>query len=98
MDQYEVRTWTGWRRHILLVIIDHLFLTKLRHEFADRSNAWRGTPIIDEPVEVDEFRQAVLEFLNQEEISNPKIKAYPTDPQHICTVSLPTKLVLPFFT
>jgi SRSO17 transposase len=33
MDHYEVRTWHGWRRHILLTLIAHLFTIKLRRRF-----------------------------------------------------------------
>jgi SRSO17 transposase len=29
LDEYEVRSWTGWYRHITLVMIAHIFLTTL---------------------------------------------------------------------
>jgi hypothetical protein len=31
LDQYEVRTWTGWYRHITLALWAHAFLTVQRH-------------------------------------------------------------------
>jgi hypothetical protein len=34
MDHYEVRTWHGWHRHMLLVFIAHLFICKLRRGFS----------------------------------------------------------------
>jgi len=33
MDHYELRSWDGWRRHMLLCLIAHLFVIKLRLEF-----------------------------------------------------------------
>jgi SRSO17 transposase len=33
MDHYEVRSWPSWRRHILLTLLSHLFVTKLRRKF-----------------------------------------------------------------
>jgi hypothetical protein len=68
----------------------------MHREFADKSNAWRGTPIIDEPVSVDEFRKAALQFQNYEEISNPKIKAHTTVPQQIFTICFLTKMISHF--
>jgi SRSO17 transposase len=39
LDQYEVRTWPGWRRHVLLVLVAHLFVVKLRMgQFNDKSD------------------------------------------------------------
>ena len=30
LDQYEVRSWTGWYRHITLALLAHAFLTVTR--------------------------------------------------------------------
>jgi SRSO17 transposase len=30
LDQYEVRTWTGWYRHITLALLAHAVLVVLR--------------------------------------------------------------------
>ena len=37
MTHYETRTWAGWRRHMLLVMVAHLFITVLRHLFQKNS-------------------------------------------------------------
>src|SRR4051794_40098340 len=31
LDQYEVRSWTGWHRHIPLAMLAHAYLTVIRH-------------------------------------------------------------------
>ncbi len=31
LDQYEVRSWTGWHRHITLAMLAHAYLAVLRH-------------------------------------------------------------------
>ena len=31
MTHYETRTWSGWHRHMLLVMVAHLFVCVLRH-------------------------------------------------------------------
>jgi SRSO17 transposase len=30
LDQYEVRSWTGWHRHITLAMLAHAYLAVLR--------------------------------------------------------------------
>ena len=30
LDQYEVRSWTGWYRHITLAMLAHAYLTVMR--------------------------------------------------------------------
>jgi hypothetical protein len=37
MDQYEMRSWTGWHRHMLSVFIAHLFLLEIRLRFKEKS-------------------------------------------------------------
>ena len=37
MDHYEIRSWTGWHRHMLFVFIAHLFLLKMRLRFKDKN-------------------------------------------------------------
>ena len=52
LDQYEVRSWTGWHRHITLAMLAHAYLTVLRRaaggekrrgRFAGRSAAAHRT-------------------------------------------------------
>jgi SRSO17 transposase len=31
LDQYEVRSWTGWHRHITLAMLAHAYLAAIRH-------------------------------------------------------------------
>jgi SRSO17 transposase len=35
LDQYEVRSWTGWYRHITLAMLAHAYLTVLRAQATD---------------------------------------------------------------
>lgn len=39
LDQYEVRTWPSWHRHITLVMLAHGFLAWLRQEAGKKSGA-----------------------------------------------------------
>ena len=32
LDQYEVRRWDGWYRHITLAMLAHTYLTVIRHQ------------------------------------------------------------------
>jgi SRSO17 transposase len=50
MDHYEVRTWHGWRRHMLLTLIAHLFVIKLRLSFGVMASAPGPAPVVDKPV------------------------------------------------
>jgi hypothetical protein len=45
MDHYEVRTLTGWRRHILLTFLAHLFVCKLRRRFSTKPNPQGQDPL-----------------------------------------------------
>jgi len=45
LDEYEVRSWTGWHRHITLSMLAHAYLTVVRrHAIGGRSprRAGRG--------------------------------------------------------
>jgi SRSO17 transposase len=43
LDQYEVRSWTGWHRHITLSLLAHAYLTVVRqHAIGGRSPCRRG--------------------------------------------------------
>src|SRR5689334_25441599 len=41
LDQYEVRSWQGWHRHVTLVMLVQAYLTALR---AQEAQAPRPTP------------------------------------------------------
>ena len=32
LDQYEVRRWDGWYRHITLAMLAHAYLAVIRHQ------------------------------------------------------------------
>jgi SRSO17 transposase len=39
LDQYEVRTWTGWHRHITLALLAHAVLVVLRAQAQEAQQA-----------------------------------------------------------
>jgi len=43
LDQYEVRLWTSWYRHITLCLLAHAYLTVMRShgELCEQTNPWR---------------------------------------------------------
>jgi SRSO17 transposase len=47
LDQYEVRKWTGWYRHITLALLAHAFLTVTRAQAVgndgQKGGAWTST-------------------------------------------------------
>jgi SRSO17 transposase len=60
MDQYEVRTWQGWRRHILLTFIAHAFITKLRLRFGAAPSIPGSAPIVEKPVDARDYAEAAV--------------------------------------
>jgi SRSO17 transposase len=32
LDEYEVRSWTGWHRHVTVALLAHAYLTVVRAE------------------------------------------------------------------
>jgi SRSO17 transposase len=95
MDHYEVRTWIGWRRHILFTLIAHLFLNKLRIMFSAETTTPGPAPYVTAPVPVSEYREAIDKAENDEPIDHDKIKLFPEDPQQILTIGLVRNLVIP---
>ena len=88
MDHYESRSWTGWRRHMLLCLIAHLFVNKLRSEFSCKPQSPGSAPYIDGPVSLDDYLQAAEDLSNNMEISHPRISSMPTRPQQVMTIGL----------
>ncbi len=37
MGDYETRSYIGWRRHMLLVMVAHRFVLEVRHEFEKKT-------------------------------------------------------------
>ena len=88
MDHYETRSWVGWRRHMLLCLIAHLFVVKLRMEYSCKPQSSGPAPYIDEPVSLDDYLEAAVDMMNTEEIDHPNISAAPTRPQQVMTIGL----------
>ena len=42
MDEYEMRSWNGWHRHMLFVFIAHLFTLEIRIRFSKKVNHAAG--------------------------------------------------------
>jgi SRSO17 transposase len=41
LDQYEVRSWTGWYRHITLALLAHAFLVAI--QAIEKKGVWKRT-------------------------------------------------------
>ena len=93
MDHYAVRTWHGWKRHILLTLIAHLFVTKLKNKFIVTPDVPGPVPIVDKPVEADKYAEAAMLLENGQEIDHPDIHAFPKTPQQALTIGPILKLV-----
>jgi hypothetical protein len=98
MDHYEVRSWPGWHRHILLTLIAHLFVIKLRQQFSIRPDSPGSTPFVEQPVLTKDYLDAAAKLEKNENIDHPDIKAFPVNPQQIMTIGLVLKLISPFIT
>jgi SRSO17 transposase len=77
MDHYEVRSWIGWRRHILFTLIAHLFILKLRRLFSIKSDTPGPAPVIIAPVTLHEYCDALSKANNNLPIDHPNIKICP---------------------
>jgi SRSO17 transposase len=93
MDHYESRSWDGWRRHILLTLIAHLFIIKLRIELSRIPNEPNSTPYVAGPVSLEEYLEAHMQMLANEEVNHPDISEMPTTKQQFMTIGLIQKLV-----
>ena len=93
MDHYESRSWVGWRRHMLLCLIAHLFINKLRSEYSSKPQSPGPAPYIEDPVSLDDYLEAAEDLINDKQITNPNILAMPTRPQQILTIGLVRALI-----
>jgi len=98
MDHYEVRTWQGWHRHILLTLISHLFVVKMRKQLSVSPCTPGAAPYVDSPVSLDEYLDAFEKLDKDEPIENPHIMAMPDKPQQIMTIGLVLDLIACFMT
>lgn len=97
MDHYEVRSWKGWHRHILLCHIAHLFIVKLRMEFSYDQQSPGIAPYIDEAVPLDDYLDATMNMLMGEEILSSKILRIANKPHQVLTIGLIQKLIVSTF-
>ena len=96
MDQYEVRSWGGWRRHMLLTLITHLFVTKIRHRFGFKVDLPLVVPYVSAPVTMADYSEAVIKMQNEEKIIHPSISEFPREKQ-LFTFANWAKLLSHFF-
>jgi len=96
LGHYELRSWPGWHRHILITLIAHLFVIKLRQKFSVCPRSPGSTPYIERPVSLDEYLDAYKKMEMDEAIDHPDIKPFSKDPQQLMTIGLVLKLISPF--
>ena len=46
LDQYEVRRWEGWYRHITLAMLAHAYLTVIRHQALEQGKKGATTVLL----------------------------------------------------
>jgi SRSO17 transposase len=97
MDHYESRSWDAWRRHMLIIFISHLFITKLRIAFSSVPRSPCATPHTDTPVNLDDYLEAYEQMKDNQPITHPDIKTMPTKPQQFLTIGLVMKLLSTVF-
>jgi len=97
MDHYESRSWDGWHRHMLLCMIAHLFVIKLRNEFSCQIHGHGPAPYIDNPVSLEDYLQATGDMMTAKDITHPSIRAIPALPQQVLTIGLVRKLIAATF-
>ena len=93
MDHYESRSWDAWRRHVLLALVAHLFIIKLRIEFSRKPHEPGSAPYVTKPVSLEEYLEAHQQLASGRRIAHPDILAMPAAPQQFMTIGLVQKLV-----
>jgi len=93
MDHCETRSWIGWRRHMLLCLIAHLFIIKMRTEFDFTPQSPGSAPHVDQPVTLDDYLEAAVSMADNMEINHPNISATLDRPQQILTIGLIKMLI-----
>ena len=82
---------------MLLCLIAHLFVIKLRMEYSCKPQFPGPAPYIDEPVSLDDYLEAAVDLIYAEEIDYPNISAVPTQPQQVMTIGLVRTLIAATF-
>jgi SRSO17 transposase len=86
MDHYEARSWNAWHRHILLTLIAHLFLIKLRIQFCAKENFPAPVPYVVNPVLLEDYLDCAEKLKNNISFDHPDIVAIPN--QSLQTLSI----------
>jgi len=93
MDHYEVRSWDGWHRHIILCLIAHLFVIKLRIKYSIKVEKYEPTPYVEAPVDIDEFLDACEKKNTGQPINNKNMREAPKRSQQVLTIGLVLKII-----
>jgi SRSO17 transposase len=93
MDHYESRSWVGWRRHMLLCFIAHLFIIKLRMQYSCKPPSPGVAQHINEPVSLDDYLDATEDMINDKEINHPYISPMSNQLQQFMTIGLVRTLI-----
>ncbi|MDR0356377.1 MAG: hypothetical protein LBJ64_11700 [Deltaproteobacteria bacterium] len=91
MDQRQVRSYPGWRRHALTAHMACQFLPRLSLDNCDDSNVRRKCPIVEKPVTLEECLEADENMQKDAPIENPNLKERPSSPQQIFTPKIHSK-------
>ena len=78
LDQYEVRSWTGWHRHITLALFAHADLAALRKVAGGEKSGWQTE--IDLALRLDLLPHTVPELRR---LLWYLVWAQPLDPEHV---------------
>jgi len=83
---------------MLLYLIAHLFINKLRMKYSCKLCAPGSALYIDESVSLDEYLEAAIDMMNDKEIIHTSISAAPARTQQVLTIGLIRSLIVAIFT
>jgi SRSO17 transposase len=93
MDHYELRTWHGWRRHILIVLMAHLFLNMVKNRYRISVDTPGPTPFVKGPVPHEAYAEDFVRFQNDEEPRHPNLSRCPDRPVCPLTIGMVRTLI-----
>jgi hypothetical protein len=93
-DHHDARSRSGRHRHILFTFMAHPFINKLRRTRGIKVDSPPApAPFIEVPAPTEDYRNAVVETLNDRPISHPRTGACPKGPRRILTGG-PVKVII----